>query len=256
MSLINLFSLIMIITMLATNIFADNLKYIILKTTNRCLSSLYQKLTQEEQVQLITNLFDAIENNDFQAVKKTLETGAPPNTIKVTRHSTQIRPTIRSALHAAVFTGNPLIVELLLTSGTIPILTIKDGLSAFSYLAYQHHISSADRRAITELFIATGIEQKHIDEAFHHAAIAMNFSVGEVIYEQGGPSRRIDNILNTRYTFMDKLTYLVGLFTASLSMQEDMETKYKYKKLSDHILQQLRNKQDRYFIMKALSLED
>ena len=98
-------------------------------------------------------LFDAIENTEYNAVKEALEAGAQANAIKTAADEPHLPSTAKSALHAAVSWGHIGTIKLLFDFGAAIILKQLEGLSAFSYLAYQEHLHNLTRRSIVELFI-------------------------------------------------------------------------------------------------------
>ena len=221
----SLFSIIIASGFIFTDGFASDAKYLKVEIKDDCLSS----LTPEETEQLRTTLFNAIENNDYNATKAALEAGAPPNTIKLASEPlTSI--TTRTPLHAAVEVGNPGIVDLLLASGAIIGLKI-EGRTAFSHLAYQEHIDNIDRRLITESFIAHQPEQEYqeyIDEAFHHAVMAQNVIVAEAILEHAEISENIKNMFCSHFTLGGFFAYLCASFTRSSEAEKMLEQQEKY----------------------------
>ena len=198
-----------------------------IKTTkDKCTGAL---LKPEEVKQRNIRLFEAIENNNYNATKEALEAGGQIDSIKISSEGLAKTP-----LYTAVFVGNPLVIELLFKAGAQIELKTED-FTAFSYLAYQKDISYFNIRLITELFIKSQPKQEHIDEAFHHAVMAKNIIVAEAILEYAQVSEEIESKLNYHPTLMKTVTDVAAAITPS--GRKAMEEKHYYAWMSRQLAQ-------------------
>ena len=193
-------------------------------------------LSSEAIKKLNIRLFDAIENKDLNAVREALQAGAQANAIKIAADEPHLPSAARSALHAAVSLGHLGLIKLLLDSGAIITFEVEQ-LTAFAYLAYQEHLHNLTIRSIVELFITytpppafptlPKLGQQHINDAFHHAAMARNVVMTETILEYAEISQRhIDETFH--HAVMAKNAEMAEFILEYAEISEDIENKLNY----------------------------